>query len=158
MKPVEAYVILENIRSAHNVGAIFRTSEAIGVRKIFLVGYTPAPQDRFGRAVPDIAKTALGAERIVPWECREDSAVLIAELKAAQVHVVAVERTEEATDYKSTRVSQKTAFIFGNEVDGVSLQARTAADEVVSLPMRGMKESLNVSTTVGIVLYRLLDT
>jgi tRNA G18 (ribose-2'-O)-methylase SpoU len=158
MQHIEAYVILENIRSAYNVGAIFRTSEAIGVSKIYLVGYTPAPVDRFGRKVADIAKTALGAETIVPWESREDIGKLMQELKAANVRLVAVEKVEGALDYKSSKPAEKLAFIFGNEIDGVSKTALTLADEVVALPMRGMKESLNVGTTVGIVLYRLLDS
>lgn len=157
MQHTEAYVILENIRSAYNVGAIFRTCEAIGVSKIYLVGYTPAPVDRFGRKVGDIAKTALGAEEMIPWESVADMALLIPRLREEGVHILAVERTQSAVDYKKAVIEPRTAFIFGNEVDGVSSEALTHADEVISLPMRGMKESLNVGTTVGIVLYRLLD-
>lgn len=153
----EAIVILENIRSAHNVGAIFRTAEAVGVSKIYLVGYTPAPIDRFGRAVPDLLKTALGAENIVPWEQTDTITLLIERLQNEDVKVVAVERSEEARDYKSCNAGAKIAFIFGNEIDGVSKEICEMADEVISLPMRGMKESLNVSVAAGIVLYRLLD-
>lgn len=158
MSEREAIVILENIRSAHNVGAIFRTAEAVGVSKIYLVGYTPAPIDRFGRAVPDLLKTALGAENIVPWEQTDNIVSLIERLQKEGVKVVAVERSEGALDYKLCNVGAKIAFIFGNEIDGVSKEICEKADEVISLPMRGMKESLNVSVAAGVVLYRLLDT
>ena len=154
----EAVVILENVRSAHNVGAIFRTAESVGVAKLYLVGYTPAPIDRFGRSVPDLQKTALGADAMVPWEQRADISTLITELKNNGFSVVAVERTDTAVDYKAHVPGDRVAFIFGNEVDGVSPEAQIAADVVISLPMKGRKESLNVSVATGIVLYRLLDT
>lgn len=157
MSKTDAVVILENVRSAHNVGAIFRTAEAIGISKIYLVGYTPAPLDRFGRAQPDVAKTALGADKMVPWEQAPESDGLITRLKGEGREVIAVERTDEALDYKTCEVSDTVAFIFGNEIDGVSENSLKNADQVISLPMNGMKESLNVSVTAGIVLYRLLD-
>jgi tRNA G18 (ribose-2'-O)-methylase SpoU len=157
MHAFETHVILENIRSAQNVGAIFRTADAIGVSKIWLTGYTPAPIDRFGRVVPDIAKTALGAEKDVPWEHRDDVSVLVAELHARSMQVVAVELVPQARDYKQYEVTGPTALVFGNEVDGVSKEVLASAHVVIALPMRGKKESLNVATTAGIVLYRLLD-
>ena len=157
MSAREAVVILENVRSAHNVGAIFRTAESVGVAKIYLVGYTPAPIDRFGRTVPDLQKTALGADAMVPWEQCEDSVALIQKLKAEGFAIVAVERTEDAMDYKEYVPSDRVVFIFGNEVDGVSSEALAASDVVISLPMKGRKESLNVSVATGIVLYRMLD-
>lgn len=157
MSAKEAVVILENVRSAHNVGAIFRTAESVGVAKIYLVGYTPAPLDRFGRPVPDLEKTALGADKMVPWEQCGDSAALIHKLKAEGFAIVAVERTETALDYKAYEPGDRVAFVFGNEVDGVSAETLAAADAVISLPMKGRKESLNVSVATGIVLYRVLD-
>lgn len=157
MSTPETHVILENIRSSQNVGAILRTSDAIGITKVWMVGYTPTPIDRFGRAVPDLAKTALGAENTVAWEQRVDSASLIDELKQKGFWIVAVEKMDGARDYKECALSGATALIFGNEVDGVSKEAQERADEIISLPMRGTKESLNVATTAGIVLYRLLD-
>ncbi len=154
---METHVILENVRSAQNVGAILRTADAISVAKVWMVGYTPAPIDRFGRAVPDILKTALGAEHTVPWEQRQDVASLLDELKEQGFHIVAVEKREGASDYKKCELSGPTVLIFGNEVDGVSPESCGRADDIISLPMRGTKESLNVATTAGIVLYRLLD-
>lgn len=157
MSSIEAHVILENVRSAQNVGAILRTADAIGVAKVWMVGYTPAPIDRFGRNVPDLQKTALGAEQTVPWEQRQDVASLLDELKEQGFRIVAVEKKEGANDYKKCELSGKTVLIFGNEIDGVSEEGCERADDIISLPMRGKKESLNVATTAGIVLYRLLD-
>lgn len=150
-------MILENIRSAQNVGAILRTADAIGVSKVWMVGYTPAPIDRYGRNVPDLEKTALGAEKSVPWEQHTDVAPLLNELKEQGFRIVAVEKKEGASDYKQCELNGPTVLIFGNEVDGVSQEACERADDIISLPMRGQKESLNVATTAGIVLYRLLD-
>lgn len=158
MNKTEGVVILENVRSAHNVGAIFRTAEAIGVAKIYLVGYTPAPLDRFGRAQPDVVKTALGADKMVPWEQVDDSVSLVTSLQKEGVKVVAVELADNAIDYKDCACGESVAFVFGNEIDGVSKEVLAQADEIIALPMNGKKESLNVSVTAGIVLYRLLDT
>lgn len=157
MSACEALVILENVRSAHNVGAIFRTTESIGASKLYLVGYTPAPLDRFGRAVPDLQKTALGADKMVPWEQHTYIGELLGQLKAEGFAIVAVERTDDAIDYKTYEPGDRVAFVFGNEVDGVSKEALALADTVISLPMKGQKESLNVSVAAGIVLYRVLD-
>ena len=157
MSAPQAVVILENVRSAHNVGAIFRTAESVGVAKIYLVGYTPAPLDRFGRGVPDLQKTALGADAMVPWEQHTYIGELITGLKEEGFVIVAVERMEDAMDYKEYEPGDSVAFVFGNEIDGVSTEALALADTVISLPMKGRKESLNVSVATGIVLYRVLD-
>ncbi len=157
MSQIVVHVILENVRSAQNVGAILRTADAIGVAKVWMVGYTPAPIDRYGRNVPDLQKTALGAEQTVPWEQRADIASLLEELKEQGFRIVAVEKKEGASDYKQCELSGPTVLIFGNEVDGVSPESCERADNIISLPMRGKKGSLNVATTAGIVLYRLLD-
>lgn len=152
-----AVLILENIRSAQNVGAIFRTADAIGVQKIYLTGYTPAPIDKFGRPQKEIAKTALGAEKTIPWEQVPETVSLLVRLKQEGFLTVAVEKVSGAMDYKKLEVSNKVAFIFGNEVDGVLLSTLGSSDSVIAIPMRGMKESLNVATTAGIVLFRALD-
>lgn len=157
MSQIETHVILENIRSAQNVGAILRTADAMGISKVWMMGYTPAPIDRYGRPVSDILKTALGAEHTVQWEQRTDGTSLIDELKERGFRIVVVEKKEGAIDYKQCELNGPTALIFGNEVDGVSKEACVRADDIISLPMRGAKESLNVATTAGIVLYRLLD-
>jgi 23S rRNA (guanosine2251-2'-O)-methyltransferase len=147
------YIILDNIRSAHNVGAIFRTAEGAGVAKIFLTGYTPRPVDRFGRSVAEIVKTSLGASDLVPWTANENIDEVIAELRAEQVQIVAVEITPEAVSLYDFRPQQSVAYIFGNEVTGVSPEVCAQTDVVLQIPMQGKKESLNVATTAGIVLF-----
>lgn len=157
MKQSEIVLILDNIRSAQNVGAIFRTADAAGVTKIYLVGITPTPVDRFGRTQPQIAKTALGATDTVAWEHVSDEVAIsrIARIREEGGVVVAVEQTDGATDLYSFTPPSKVpvAYIFGNEVDGVTQRLCAVADEVVMIPMRGQKESLNVAVSVGIILY-----
>lgn len=155
---MQRYVVLENIRSAHNVGAIFRTADGAGVSKIFIVGYTPAPVDRFGREQAEIKKTSLGATTSIAWEYHETIESVIENLKAAHISLVAVEQTENTIPYTEHNTSEDVAFVFGNEVDGVSLAAIAAADHVIEIPMSGMKESLNVATTAGIILFNHRDS
>jgi 23S rRNA (guanosine2251-2'-O)-methyltransferase len=147
------FLVLHDIRSAENVGSIFRTADAAGVERIYLVGYTPGPIDRFGRANAKVAKAALGAECSVPWERREDVRELLREFKDAGVTTVAVEQSPQATDYYSFALPEKTAFIFGNEVAGISPVLIDCCDAGIEVPMYGSKESLNVSVCVGIVLF-----
>lgn len=146
-------VILHNIRSHYNVGAIFRTCDGVGVSKVFLSGYTPTPTDRFGRAVPEIHKTALGAEVVVPWEVTQDLSSLIQGLQEDGVIVVAVEQSPISIKLPDYQPKAKTAYIFGSETEGVEEAILSLVDEVLELPMMGEKESLNVSVTAGIVLY-----
>lgn len=147
------YLILENIRSAYNVGAIFRTADGAGVSKIFLIGYTPAPTDRFGRVQAEIQKTSLGASTAVVWEHHATIDPVLEKLKVDEVCIIAVEQTVGAVSLSSFSVPEKVAYIVGNEVEGVSAGALAAADRVVEIPMLGTKESLNVSVATGIVLY-----
>ena len=147
------YIILENIRSAHNVGAIFRTADGAGVSKVFLAGYTPTPIDRFGREQPEIKKTSLGASAELEWEHVERTIDLIPKLQAQGFTVVAVEQSPDSVSLKDFSVPEKIAYIMGNEVAGVDEETLEQCDAVVDLPMLGMKESLNVSTTAGIVMY-----
>lgn len=147
------YLILENIRSAYNVGAIFRTADGAGVSKIFLIGYTPAPTDRFGRVQTEIKKTSLSASETVAWEKRESTTQVIEELQKEGTTVVAVEQTKAATSLGSFVVPEKVAYILGNEIDGVSKAACAGADTNLFIPMHGHKESLNVSVAAGITLY-----
>lgn len=151
--PVKMYVILHNVRSAHNVGAIFRTADGAGVSKIFLTGYTPAPIDRFGRPRLSLMKTALGATETVPWEIEEDIQTLITRLNQEKVEIVAVEQHEKAIPYTEHTSVRDVAFIFGNEVEGVPEALSAEADAIVHIPMHGKKESLNVSTAAGIILF-----
>ncbi|MEY2665764.1 MAG: hypothetical protein RLZZ480_869 [Candidatus Parcubacteria bacterium] len=147
------YIILEDIRSAYNVGAIFRTADAAGVAKVFLVGYTPAPIDRFGRVQGEIEKTSLGASKTMAWEQVATTKEIIERLQASGVIVAAVELAPGSVSLKDFTEPEHVAYIVGNEVDGVSKEALELADVVVELPMLGQKESLNVSVTAGIVLY-----
>lgn len=146
-------VLLHNVRSTHNVGSIFRTADGAGAQKIYLSGYTPAPTDRFGRVRKDIAKTALGAEKMVPWEYRFSPAKIIAELKSGGWKIVGVEQDERAVDYRRFQIKRPTLFIFGNEVKGIAPALRNQCDTLVEIPMHGKKESLNVSVAAGIILF-----
>lgn len=152
MKKEGTIILLHNIRSAHNVGSILRTADAAGVTKVYISGYTPRPVDRFGRAQKDIAKTALGAEKSVPWEYAQTPQAVITRLKKEGWTVVGVEQDARSRDYRKT-LPAKCAFVFGNEVRGLSPALRDACDTLVEIPMRGKKESLNVSVTAGVVLF-----
>ena len=148
-------VVLENVRSAHNVGSVFRTADAAGVSQIHLLGYTPRPLDRFGRPVPELVKTALGAHEYLPWSGSDDGVALVRSLQAQGVLVVAVEQSEAAVPLPAFKppVLQSVAYIFGNERDGVSPELCQQADQVIEIPMYGQKESLNISVSVGVVLF-----
>jgi len=150
---MRTFVILNNIRSAHNVGSIFRTADGAGVTKIFITGYTPSPLDRFGREQKEILKTSLGATGTVPYEAVENIYGVIEKLRAEGVSIVAVEQTEKAVEYKTFTKETDTAFIFGNEVDGVEQDVLQKSDHHIVLPMHGTKESLNVSVCAGIILF-----
>ena len=160
------YLILDNIRSAHNVGAIFRTADAVGVAKIFLVGTTPCPIDRFGRTRKEITKTALGAEKTTAWEWHPASSAgkggfsgLVRESKKVGFKIIGVEQNKKSIDYKKIKLPPKTkvAFVFGGEVSGISPAHLKFCDIFAEIPMRGKKESLNVSVAAGIALFRILD-
>jgi 23S rRNA (guanosine2251-2'-O)-methyltransferase len=159
---MDKVVILDNVRSTHNVGSIFRTSDAAGVSKLFLLGITPSPLDRFGRQQPEIAKTALGATDSVPWEkvgegdslATDEGVALLQKLNSNGYTVVAVEQAENAVLLHDFEPPEKIAYILGAEVEGVQPELIATADVVLEIPMLGMKESLNVSVTAGIVLFR----
>jgi 23S rRNA (guanosine2251-2'-O)-methyltransferase len=146
-------VILHNIRSAHNVGAIFRTADGAGVTRIFLSGYTPAPIDRFGRVDKEIAKTSLGAAASMPYETVNDIRTVIQGLKEEGTFIAAVEQTKQAIDFKTYHQTGDTAFIFGNEITGVDAILLELSDCHIHVPMNGIKESLNVSVCAGIILF-----
>jgi tRNA G18 (ribose-2'-O)-methylase SpoU len=153
----EIWVLLHNIRSAHNVGSMFRTGDAIGVTRFLLSGFTPAPLDRFKRPVKEIAKTALGAELSIPWELGASAHDFVDRAKAEGFTVVGVEQDARAVDYKTYAPGEKTLIIMGEEVNGIEQSLRDACDVLLELPMKGRKESLNVSVAFGITLYRLFD-
>lgn len=149
-------VLLHNVRSAHNVGSLFRTADAAGVMHVYLSGFTPTPTDRFGRAQKDIAKTALGGETYIPWEHHSSPTRLISRLKKDGWRIVGVEQDSRARDYRSYKPGSKTLFVFGNEVRGLARQLRAACDQLIEIPMHGKKESLNVSVAAGIILFSFL--
>ncbi len=149
----ETCLLLDNIRSVHNVGSIFRTAETAGVSKIYCLGTTPVPTDRFGRKRKDLAKVALGAEDLVPWEHVEDGGVLISRLKKEGFKVIAVEQASNSVDYREVKPSEKSLFVLGNEVEGVSGEILKLADVIAEIPLKGEKGSLNVSVVAGIILF-----
>ena len=157
MKIKESIVVLDNIRSVHNVGSIFRTADALGVSKIYLCGCTPTPTDRFGRERQDLAKTALGAEKTIAWEYSKDTLSVLVGLKKKKFQIVVIEQDEKSEDCRKIKVKSKIALILGNEVDGVSKDVLKKADDIAEIPMFGKKESLNVSVSFGIAGFCLLQ-
>ena len=157
MKKNENILILHDIRSTINVGAIFRTADAVGIDKIYLTGYTPAPVDRFGRKRSDVAKSALGAEEFVPWEQKKNATSLISSLKKKGYFIIAIEQDKNSVDYKKIKLTQKNVFLVGPEVTGLSKNILEKCDAIAEIPMRGEKESLNVSVACGIALFRILN-
>lgn len=156
-KSQSAVLILPDIRSAINVGAIFRTADAVGISKIFLTGYTPRPTDIFDRVQKDIAKSALGAQTWIPWEYKKTLAPLITKLKKDGYSIVAIEQDKRAIDYRTLKKQKNIAFIIGPEVEGLSKRVLDLCDHIVEIPMHGKKESLNVSVATGIALFRILQ-
>lgn len=152
----ENIVIIHDVRSVENVGAMFRTADAAGVKKIYLTGYTPTPLDRFGRKRGDLAKSALGAEEFVEWEQKKSLPALIAKLKKEGRQIIAVEQAENSTDYRKIKLKNKNVFIMGNEVTGVPKNILNKCDVIAEIPMYGKKESLNVSVSFGIVIFASL--
>jgi tRNA G18 (ribose-2'-O)-methylase SpoU len=146
-------LVINDVRSNYNVGAMFRTADGAGVEKIYLSGFSPCPKDRFGRVVGEIHKTALGAEAVMPWEYVTSVLELITVLKTAGYVVVAVEQDSCSISLYDFKVPEKVAYIMGSETDGVPREILDAVDVILELPMLGHKESLNVSVTAGIVLY-----
>ena len=148
-KPESGVVlVLDNIRSAHNVGSAFRTADAFGVDKIYLGGICPVPPS------PELHKVALGAEEVVPYEHVQDVVDLVRRLQADGYTVIAVEQTVHSVKLDEFQAgNQKYAFIFGNEVSGVQQEVVDAADYALEIPQQGTKHSLNVSVSIGVVLW-----
>jgi 23S rRNA (guanosine2251-2'-O)-methyltransferase len=155
-------VILNNIRSSENVGSIFRTADAAGVSKILLVGYTPAPTDKFGRKNTRLSKASLGAEQFVSWEKIYTLSTAVKSVKKEGYKVIGVEQSPNSIDYRKIKSSRLRtpisylALVFGNEVDGLSKKDLSLCDLVAEIPMKGRKESLNVAVAAGIVLFSFI--
>ncbi len=156
MKSETNILILHDVRSVENVGAIFRTADAAGIDKIYLTGYTPAPLDRFGRKRKDLAKSALGAEEFVKWEQKKNILPLISKLKQEKYKIIAIEQDENSVDYKKVKTGEKNAFLVGTEVSGIPQNILKRCDIIAEIPMKGEKESLNVSVATGIALFGIL--
>lgn len=144
-------IILDNVRSLHNIGSVFRTADAFLIEKIYLCGITASPPHR------DITKTALGATKTVAWEHRENALQLIEELQQQGIKILAVEQAEQAVMLNNfiPENPSKYAIVFGNEVKGVQQEIVSRADSVVEIPQLGTKHSLNISVSAGIVIWDL---
>lgn len=155
----ELFLVLHDIRSAYNVGAIFRTADGAGVKKIFLSGYTCTPSQselNINKAEKMIAKTALGAEKSVAWEKVDSLSNLVEKLKKDDIKIVSLEEAKGAIDLKKFEGEFPMALFLGNEIRGVSEEVLDKSDSIISIPMRGKKESLNVSVAAGIAIYEIL--
>ncbi|WP_026998728.1 RNA methyltransferase [Eisenibacter elegans] len=143
-------LVLDNIRSLHNVGAAFRTADAFLAEKIYLCGITGTPPNR------EIHKTALGATESVAWEHHQDTPALLTKLKAQGYRILAIEQAEGSISLENYafEATEKYAFVFGNEVAGVQDQVLPLCDACLEIPQWGTKHSLNVSVSVGIVLWQ----
>lgn len=157
MRKREIYVLLHNIRSTYNVGSIFRTSDALGVDKILLSGYTPAPLDKFNKPRKDIAKVALGAEKTISWEYFKSPQKVLQNLKNKGFQIVSLEQASGSVDYKKVKIKNSVVFVVGNEVTGIDKNILKISDVVSEIPMEGEKESLNVSVAFGVGLFRMLN-
>ena len=144
-------LVLDNVRSALNVGSAFRTADAFALAKIYLCGITAKPPHR------EILKTAIGASESVEWEYFEDTRLAIEALKNAGFHILAVEQTDESTALQDFQVGDvnKYALIFGNEVKGVSDEVIAQVDGSLEIPQYGTKHSLNISVCLGIVVWEV---
>ena len=148
-KKTPLIVVLDNIRSLNNIGAVFRTADAFLIQKIYLCGITAQPPHK------DIHKTALGATESVDWEYRESTIDLVEELQAKNLKVISIEQAENATMLNSFSIAnnQIYALVFGNEVKGVSQDVVSKSDAVIEIPQFGTKHSLNISVSVGVVVW-----
>ncbi|MFH1207808.1 MAG: RNA methyltransferase [Patescibacteria group bacterium] len=143
-------LILHNVRSRFNVGAIFRTADAAGVKKIFLCGITPSPPH------PKIDKIALGAEKTVPFEKIRSTSALLKKLKAYGLRLIALEQSKKSIPYFRLKKKFPLALVVGAEVKGLPASLLKKCDKVIDIPMHGQKESLNVAIALGIVLFDII--
>src|SRR3989344_4294299 len=143
------YVICDNIRSLENIGSIFRTADAIGATKIFLCGISGRPPHQ------KISKTALGAEKNIPFEYHKQTWRLIDKLKKDKITILALEQDKKAIAYTKLKPTFPLALIIGNEVKGISRKVLSQADKIIYLPMCGQKESSNVAVAFGVAAYQI---
>lgn len=155
---MKVVAVLDNLRSVYNVGSIFRTANAVGIEKIYLCGTTPTPLDKKGRKRKDFAKVALGAEDTVLWEYADKTSTCIEKIRDEQFYIISLEQAENSTNYNDVDIhtKDKVAFVIGNEVDGIDAEILKKSDVIAEIPMRGSKESLNVTIAFGVGVYRIL--
>ncbi len=139
--------VLNDIRSLYNVGSIFRTADGVGVEKIWICGITGFPPD------PQISKTALGAEKEVPWEYRKDACSVLRELKTRGYKIVFLEQIEDSVPYQNYEPAAPVCLVVGNEVAGVSGELTALCDHAIEIEMAGAKRSLNVAVAFGVAAY-----
>ena len=155
----EIVVVMHNIRSILNVGAILRTCEGFGIQKVFASGWTPSQKNGLPHVREKIAKelhkTALGAEEIIDFQYSSDVASLLKQLKNNDFRIVGLEQDDRAVNLSSYRPQQKIALLLGEEVNGLTQELREICDDLIEIPMRGRKESFNISVAAGIALYEL---
>jgi len=144
-------LILPDIRSGHNVGAMFRTGDAVGVDKIYLAGYTAEPTH------PHVAKVSLGAEKWIPWRKYKNTKLLVNKLKRAGYNIVGLEQTEKSANIFKWKPKFPLALIVGNEVRGIEPEILKLCDTHLEIPMKGNKESLNVSIAAGVAMYQIAN-
>jgi tRNA G18 (ribose-2'-O)-methylase SpoU len=142
--------VLENVRSAYNVGSVFRTADAFLIEAVYLCGYTAFPPHK------EIRKTALGAEESVHWKHFKNPMDAIADLRALDYSIYAVEQAQDSVKLNAFECAKKIAVIFGNEVTGVEQSTIAQTDGCIEIPQWGMKHSLNIATAAGIVLWELV--
>jgi len=149
---ISVCIVLENIRSLHNIGSFFRTADAFLIEKIYLAGYTACPPNR------EIEKTALGATKTVPWQQEQNLDFLYENLKLNGYKIVSIEQTKGSISLEQFQISktEKYALVFGNEVKGVEEKTVKLSDFNVEIPQFGAKHSLNVSICGGIILWEFL--
>lgn len=149
VKKLPIVILLDNVRSLHNVGSAFRTADAFRIEKIYLTGITGTPPHR------EIQKTALGATESVDWEYYESAEVLTSRLRNEGYKIIVVEQTTESVPLNKLDPvnGEKYCLVFGNEVDGVSEDVIALANKAIEIPQSGTKHSINVSVCVGIVMW-----
>lgn len=147
----DLYLILDNIRSRENVGSIFRTADAVGIKHIYLCGITPTPPHE------KIAKTSLGAENYIPWSYIRDTWRIVTRLKKEGISVIGLELTRDSVSAFNLKPKFPAAIVLGNEVKGLSPAILKKCDKKISIPMYGKKESLNVSVAAGIAVYAMRE-
>lgn len=158
----EIILLAHNLRSCNNVGSLLRTAEGLGIKKVYLTGYTPYPKLKNDKRLPyirdrvdhKIVKTSLGAENYIDWAHREDIEDVIEELKKNKFKVVALEQTKKSINLNDYSSQNKIALLVGREVEGIEPEILNLVDHILSIPMLGKKESFNVVQAAAMALYK----